>query len=199
MINANLIRSLAEEAARLKEYQLPSGATDEEVDAFLQRTGIAMPPELREWLLIYNGPCLGEGGMYGIRPALEANDIEDRLESYPTWRENQWIPIAGDGCGNRYIVPTRGEFGDGFPVLFIDVHEKPDTPTYIVASSVGKFLEFILAKGLREARNIQEDLLRCWPCNEDVVRVADPDIVRFHGVPFPWDLLSDEEKAIQAR
>src|SRR5262249_36759131 len=124
MLNANAIKSLAQEAARLKSYayQLPSGATNEDIDAFSQRTGITVPPEIREWLLMYNGPCIGIGGLYGIHPTQEGYEIESKLEGYEAWRDNHWIAIAGDGCGNLYVVPTRGEFGDGFPVLFIDVH-----------------------------------------------------------------------------
>ena len=79
MIDANEIKKLVHELARLDEYQLPSGATNEDCDAFSQRTGITMSPELKEWLLLYNGPCIGPGGLYGIHPLEEAYDIEDFL------------------------------------------------------------------------------------------------------------------------
>ena len=188
MIDANEIDKLVHELAQLDEYQLPSGATNEDCDAFSQRTGITMPPELREWLLLYNGPCIGPGGLYGIHPLEEAYDIEDFLGRRPTWRQNRWIPIAGDGCGDQYVVPTRGEFGDGFPVLFIDNHKDPDTPAYIVASSVGKFLEFLLRTEIEDTLDEGKDLQSRWPFDEAIVRAVDPDIVRFHGVPFPWEL-----------
>jgi len=202
MIDVNEIKKLVNEVARLDGYQLPSGATSEDCDGFSQRTGITMPPELREWLLLCNGPNLRAGGFYGIPPLPKDSDIESVFAFHPTWHDNGWLPIANDGCGDYFVVPTRAEFGKGCPVLFIDAHEDFDIPSYIVASGVGKLLESLLRKAiedsLHDAKEISRpsvwpflgewDLRDRWPFDEALVRAADPDIVRFRGVPLPWDL-----------
>ena len=88
------------------------------------------------------------------------------------------IPTAGDGCGNHYILATRGDFGAGFPVLFIDCSVDHESPAFIVASDIGRFLEFLLGKELGVAG---------WPFDKASVLHADPNIRRFQGVALPWD------------
>jgi len=40
---------------------LPRGASDDEIDVFVRRTGLTIPPEVREWLRFTNGPRIGPG------------------------------------------------------------------------------------------------------------------------------------------
>ena len=64
---------------------------------------MTMLPELREWLLLYNGPCIGPGGLYGIHPLEEAYDIEDFLGRRPTWAPE---PVDSH-CGRWLWRPVR--------------------------------------------------------------------------------------------
>jgi hypothetical protein len=91
--------------------------------------------------------------------------------------KKKWIPVASDGCGNYYAVPTNGEFGPGFPVVFIDSIASTDSPAYIVASGVLKFVRFYLEDELR---------LTQWPFDREEVVRCDPGILTFSGVKLPW-------------
>jgi cell wall assembly regulator SMI1 len=159
------------------EDVLPAGAELAECNAFEARTGISLPDDFRSWLKLSNGPCIGPGGLFGIRPARTALDIESRLANFPTWKTRKWLPVAGDGCGNYYVIPTQHEFGVGYPVVFIEPITTADAPQYIVASSIGRFLIFLLEEELGA---------KGWPFTETKVLEADPDIVRFVGVDLPW-------------
>ncbi len=176
MIDVCKIRQLLAQAPRPPEEGLPGGITDVECDAWEQRTGIHLPTEVRQWLKISNGPCVGPGGLYGIRPQRSYLDMEACLDRHPSWKIRKWIPVAGDSCGSCYVIPTQQEYGNGYPVLFVD-HCEPDAPAYIVASDIGHFLVSLLAK---------ETGVQGWPFNESYVTKADPEITRFVGVPLPW-------------
>jgi cell wall assembly regulator SMI1 len=154
------------------------GATERDIAGCEARIGLNVPTKLRAWLLACNGPCVGPGGVFGIRPRRQDLDIEQILTLHPIWHEKGWIPIAGDGCGNYYVVASKGEFGKGEPVIFIDTMDDDAVPAYIVASEVWRFLRFLLKKELGESK---------WPYNRDEVAVADPDILSFEDVTLPWN------------
>ena len=177
MIDARIIRDLLHIVPRPPEAAIPEGLSDYDLDAFVQRTGIDLPNELREWLKISNGPCVGPGGLLGIRPERKALDIELVLDILPSWRTKKWIPVAGDGCGNSYICPSTWGYGTCCPVMFIDTIEGVDSPSYVVASSVGHFLIAILER---------EVGARGWPFDRDTVIAADPEMLNVTGVPMPW-------------
>jgi len=158
-------------------HMLPEGATEAQLSAFLQRTGMQLPPELSSWLSISNGPCVGQGQLFGLETRREWRDIYHILALFPEWKEKKWIPVADDGCGNYYVVPTNGDFGPGFPIVFVDLGESFDSPAYIVASGVLKFIQFYLEDELR---------LTQWPFDRDEVVRRDPDILKFSGVKLPW-------------
>lgn len=157
--------------------ELPEGINDHECDVFEKRTGIRLPADLRDWLKLCNGPCAGPGGFFGIRPWRSDLDIEAILELYPEWEAKKWIPVAGDGCGNYYVMPTEQEFGPGFPVFFIEAEESRELPQYIAASDLGHFLIAILQRELN---------IKGWPFDRDFVMQSDPEITRFHSVKLPW-------------
>jgi hypothetical protein len=150
--------------------------SDTDCDGFTTRTGLALPDDLRDWLKLANGPCVGPGGLYGIRPPRPYLDIESVLARESGWKERGWIPIAGDGCGNFYVVPTQGEFGNGYPVFFVDM-SFPDEPCYIVASDIGHFLLFLLEDELEK---------QDWPFDETYVVKSDPNIRSYKGIDLPW-------------
>lgn len=175
--NEDLIRKLLSEAHQ-PAGGLPRGTSHEVLREFTKRTGVQIPNELQEWLLISNGPLVGPGGFYGVRPlAGDYVDIEAAFGSFPDWKTRGWIPIAGDGCGSYYIMVTHGEYGPGFPVIFCD-HANGFGPTYIVASNLGRFIEFMLREELGEY---------WWPFDRDRFIQEDPAILSFHGIPLPWE------------
>lgn len=157
---------------------LPSGVPRHVLEEFEESIGIRLPEGVQSWLATCNGPCVGAGGVMGISPLRKSLDITRRLASFPEWRVRGWLPIAGDGCGNYYLVATRNEFGRGEPVFFIDTMANRELPTYLVASDIWHFLRFFLLDDLKMTR---------WPFDAAEVVAADPDILRFKGAPLPWE------------
>lgn len=170
------IHNLLQRAERFIDGPLPPGATDAEIDDFTRRTEVSVPKDFRELLKISNGPPVGPAGLYGIRPALPSLDIESEFALFPSWRARRWIPVAGDGCGDYYVLLSQQEFGAGFPVVFVDqaCYEKVD---YIVASDVAHFVAFLLCESVGET---------AWPFDRADVLARDPSIAHFSDVPLPW-------------
>jgi hypothetical protein len=177
-MNIQRIKELISRVPRPPEEGIPEGITDAELNSFEERTGIALPEDVREWLKVANGPCVGPGGLFGLGEIHKHFNIYSFLEMYPCWKKKKWIPIGGDGCGNYYVVATQREYGEGFPVLFVDTLVSPELPSYIAASDIGHFLIFLLE---RELGNM------AWPFNEKVVTTNDPGILHFTGIPLPWE------------
>jgi hypothetical protein len=154
---------------------LPGGVTDEAIAAFEMRTRLAVPASLRAWLRLINGPCIGPGGLLGIAPERRSLDIEEVLNSYPRWRENGWIPVAGDGCGDYYVLNTTESGG---PVYFIDTASDADHLAYAVGSNLWRFLWFLLK---------EEMGTEGWLFSKGYVISCDTDIVKCVAAPLPWD------------
>ncbi|MCR9296032.1 MAG: hypothetical protein NXI32_25225 [bacterium] len=81
-----------------------------------------------------------------------------------------WELLRG-GQGNDY--------GNGEPVLFVDVNDDSSQTAFLAASNTWSFLRFLLRKELGETR---------WPYSESEVIRDDPEIESFVGVPLPWDV-----------
>jgi len=172
------VKDLVARSSSPPDEPLPAGATDWAIAELEQRTGLEVPGDLRSFLLFSNGPCVGPGGLMGINAVKKSLDMEHVLGLYPKWLEKGWIPAAGDGCGNYYLVVTRNDFGPGEPVVFIETIESHDTPAFVVASGMWQFVRFLLRKELGESR---------WPFARDEVVAADPGILSFRGVSLPWE------------
>lgn len=157
---------------------LPPGTTDAEIDGFETRTGISVPPMLKDWLKFTNGPCIGAGGVRGLCTPYPADGIEHYYDIFPEWCRRGWIPIAGDGCGDYYVVATRDEDGPGQPVFFIDCHLDENQPAYVVASDFLHFLEFYLGRELEDGG---------WPFHRDFVIGRDPQLEYYTTVPRAWE------------
>jgi cell wall assembly regulator SMI1 len=155
------------------------GATDNAISAFEARTKTRLPPDVAVWLRVCNGSRAGPGGLFGIDQSdPEILDIEGLWALIPNWRKRRWLPIAGDGCGNYYIVPLDEDFGDEHPVIFVDMISNPDAPEYIVASDIEHFLNFLFERELGDSS---------WPFAREAVLARDPAIRKFSGVALPWD------------
>lgn len=171
------IQRLASQVPSPPGEPLPPGASDDEIDAFSKRTGVQVPTDLREWWKFTNGPCIGPGGMYGIRPQREHLDLEGVYQHHPEWQRLNWIPVAGDGCGNEYVLTVTPESGPLRPVYFFE-HEQSDPRRfeYVVASGLWQFLRFLLREEMGG---------RGWPFDRDFVLKADPDLTACSTLP--WD------------
>jgi SMI1 / KNR4 family (SUKH-1) len=163
---------------------LPAGISDADIDLFTEKTGLPVPTELRAWLLFTNGPCIGPGGIYGIRPKRNHLDIECTYEHLPEFKENRWIPIGSDGCGDYYVIalaPHHQSVESVEPVYFIDLHLKNcfAKPTYVAASGFMRFLRFLFREEL--------GLGSGWPFDEKPVLENDPDLSKCTGAVMPWE------------
>jgi len=176
-MHMSAISELLAEVPKPPGEGLPPGLADADLQAFSERTGIPLPPDFAQWLKFSNGPCVGPGGVFGIGTSRSALDIESYLTIYPAWKLKKWIPVAGDGCGNYYLLATQGEFGPGFPVFFVDTSASSNSPAYIAASDIEHFLIFLLEKELGRTR---------WPFDRATVAEQDPMVFHFQKVPLPW-------------
>lgn len=97
----------------------------------------------------------------GLCPGDDYLDIEARYRGYPHWRVRGWIPIAGDGLGNYYVLDTTRRTRSGHPILFLD-HEQSeveicDTPNYVAASNLWSFLRYLFLDELHAAYNLFDE------------------------------------------
>jgi cell wall assembly regulator SMI1 len=157
------ILELLERVERPPSPRAVSGASDEQLAGLRRTLGFELPAELNRWLRVCNGVIAGPGGLYGADPPEDFLDIDGPLR--PGWRENRWIPVAGDGTGNQYVLDASRRHFDGDAVYFVDVMEDPDALSYVVASSLERFLRFLLLADLGDRR---------WPFDETHVSAVDP-------------------------
>jgi hypothetical protein len=161
---------------RAPEQPFPGGASDEELADLARRLDLELPIELADWLRVCKGEQIGPGGVFGARPDDEDGDIVAQLSRYPRWRVNGWLPIAGDGCGNCYVLLTSDMLA-GF-VGFVDVQSDPDFLDCVVASDLWRFLAFLFTRELGESR---------WPHDPDEVLAKDPELARATAELLPWN------------
>lgn len=162
---------------RLWDYpEPPRRATSMEIDELGKAIEVPIPDEVREWLSVCNGSGL-IGGFYGTASGA-GYSIAYVLDLCPDWKAKGWIPVAGDGCGNEYILSTRPEDGVGNPVFFIDSSIDPQRIHYVVASGLWHFLRFIYLDELGD---------HSWPFDKAAVVSQDPSIVTCTNHPKPWE------------
>lgn len=172
---------LAQQAPRAPETQLPGGADPALLTAFEERNGFSVPAELREWLLLYNAPVIGPGGIFGVGVG-QFCDMDAMYDALPFWRESGWVPVAGDGCGDYYVLDSRTAVGETHPIYFVD-QACYECPAYIVASGLWQFLRFLLEGEVWRAAGRQH----YWPWEGEAVLRRDPLLAQYRGpVPFPW-------------
>jgi hypothetical protein len=155
--------------------EIPDGASDEMLANFTKRTGTTLPLAVEELLKLSNAPYIDSQVLLGVSDE-EHRDIESTYMLFPSWKERGWIPIGADGSGNYYVVPTKEEFGEGHPVLFVEAVIDPDIPAYIVASDVAHFVLFLIERELKMSK---------WPFDRDDLLARDPNIRNYRGVSLP--------------
>jgi cell wall assembly regulator SMI1 len=93
------------------------------------------------WLGVCNGPFVGPGGLFGVDAERDSLDIRHVMGRFPNWADLGWIPIAGDGSGN-YFVLLPNPHKD--VVAFVDATLDPYATGYVVASDLPRFLVALL-------------------------------------------------------
>ena len=171
-----------------KRLPIVVALSDADLDAFSERTGFELPEEIRAWFKIANGLFAGEIPLYGIRPRHGPVDLESELEYYPFWKRKRWLPISDDRFGNHYIVPLGGDFGPGFPVIFVETIVDETKPGFIVASDLEHFIRGMIKfeVAFEEAFPVQP-METDWPFEEEEVLREDPAILNFTGIALPWE------------
>jgi hypothetical protein len=157
----------------------------ETIEIFCSRNRLSLPDDLQDWLSRCLGYCLLSGKslrcLSAERPMF---DIEVLFESTP-WRAKQWIPVGDDGCGDYYVVPCGSDGAGMYPVWFVDQSDY-DSAAYVVASNVGRFVEFMLLDAIEFATGDPSGHAR-WPFDRGSVIARDSAIMRCRGVPLPWE------------
>ncbi len=177
MNNIDYAKMLMKQAPFPKNETFPCGVDQDEVKMFEERYSLHIPQDYNELLQFSNGPVIGEGGIFGIEPLRDELNVSNFYNLFPTWSKKGWIPIAGDGCGNYYVILSGNNSSS--VVYFIDAHEDENKLTYIVGSSVWNFILLML---LKENGDLD------WPFSKEDVLSIDPSIERIRsGVPFAWD------------
>ena len=169
------VLDLIQRAPKPPEARSPQGASPDQIESLERQLGYPLPDWLRRWLDVCNGYMAGPGGLYGAEADRSSLDI--KRASWPEWRELGWVPIAGDGNGNAYVVPAllpnAGEF-----VYFVDCAEDPSQLAYVVGSSIPNFLRFLLERDMGELG---------WPFDPDFVLARDPAIAQADAGLLPWN------------
>jgi len=106
-------------------------------------------------------------------------DVEGYLDTYPLWPDKKWLPVAGDGCGNTYVLIADPSDPLYLSVCFIDSAE-PDMISYIVASGIWYFIQFLIEKEKGEELH--------WPFDKEYVSSIDPDMLELEPTLLPWNL-----------
>ena len=169
------VSSLLHRVPRAPEQPFPGGASEAELADLARRLDIALPDDLATWLRVCKGEAIGPGGVFGARPDRESDDIAAVLALHPRWRTKGWLPVAGDGCGNYYVLFTTHPLA-GF-VGFIDTIADPDHLDYLVASNLWQFLLFLFERELGEPG---------WPFDARAVLAKDPGLAQAPAELVPW-------------
>lgn len=134
-----ILRGLVAGAIRAPEEEAPRGADPAEIDSLQARVGCGIPPVLRAWLSVCRGAGIGPGGVFGSRPDNPYLDMAQRRDSFSEWAEQGWLPVAGDGCGNCYVLAADGTVG------FVDTMKDPGRIDCQAAGDLLSFMTSLLA------------------------------------------------------
>lgn len=126
-------------AIRAPEEEAQRGASPAETYSLQARLGCGIRLVLRAWLSVCRGAGIGPGGVFGHRPDEPCLDMPRRRDSFPGWAEQDWLPVAGDGCGNYYVLTADGTVG------FVDTMNDPGRIDRQVAGDLLLFMTGLLA------------------------------------------------------
>lgn len=151
------------------------GASAEEIRDLEARLGIVIPESLAAWLRVCRGSAGGDGGLFGVGNSRSHLDIDYTMNLFPGWQQRGWIPVAGDGCGNYYVLMTAEP---GAPVGFVDTISAEDEIHYVAATSLPIFLRELLVDVVSPTG---------WPFDRNYVAQVDPAMLEVVPSPFQDD------------
>jgi cell wall assembly regulator SMI1 len=161
-----------------------TGASASDLASFEERTGIVIPPAIRDWLSLCNGAWVGAGGAFGVAPQPhEGLDMESVYASWSDWAMKGWIPLGDDQTGDYYMAGTAQSIEPEGVVFFLDTHQSFEEPWFVVASDVWHFMKGYLSDERGDD---------WWPFDRDAVVASDPEILRYSSLVLPWE--RDEQR-----
>jgi len=163
------------------ELKLGKSIRIDELNLVLHSYNLQPNEDLLEYFGSINGVIIGLGALLGIKRDLPFLSVEFYKNLNSFILTEKILPIATDGTGNIYvIVLDKSDIRYG-SVYFIDLHTTPFCLEYVVASSLVKFLKFILKFYRGEAVNK-------WPYSKQFMEELDPDLFKIKDVHlFIWD------------
>jgi hypothetical protein len=144
----------------------------EEIAGAEGRLGFRFPQEFREFLSLCNGAEVGRSGLYGIKTEKRFFDLERSYGNSPQFKRWKMLPVAGDGCGNFYLLDRKDRH-----VYFYDAISD-DEPGYVVASDFWHFAYFYITEPLEK---------RGWPVEKAYVLKIDPEMAKPCKAPPIWE------------
>lgn len=173
------VLTLLATAPGLDEGQPPIiGASPDDLRVLREQLGFDLPEQLVDWLMVCNGSLAGPGGLFGANQRNDFLDIAGRM--YDGWRERRWIPVAGDGCGDFYVLDASRTHLPTGGIFFIDQCDY-DALDYVVASTLGVFVRQLL---LQDRQEITPDR---WPFDQESALAADPRMAEVQPAQLlPW-------------
>ncbi|MGH3342120.1 MAG: SMI1/KNR4 family protein [Carbonactinosporaceae bacterium] len=164
------VMALVERAVAEGEEEPHPGASPEQIAELQRALGFPMPGELATWLRLCNSSVGLHGIFYGTGNQRPDLNIEWHLDRHPYWRDQRWIPVADDSCGNHYVIDCSQHLTATPAAYFIDHTEDEDSLAYAVAATLPSLLRFLLEEDL-EVPGYEG-----WPFDANYVLSKDPDL-----------------------
>lgn len=164
-------------------------ATPQAIDNFAEKSGLVLPPDLRQYLLIADGETRKSAGMIGnwrLMPIAEIQAAwglltklsekgaftgkQPRTTPYiqKAWWHAGWIPIVSSDTGHFFCLDTDPPETKRTGQVLIFLQDRPDR--YLVAASLGVWFD-------RVARDLEAGI---YTYNE---------VNGFNGEAFMWSAL----------
>ncbi|HLO99918.1 MAG TPA: SMI1/KNR4 family protein [Fimbriimonas sp.] len=141
-----------------------------------QELGFPFSPQLALWIDRFGADMLGPGGLSEVDESNDPQGLLVRTTAHPEWVEMGWVPVAGDWCGNYYVVDTKLP---SEPVYFIDSYEDVGVPAYVAASNFRLFVDLF-------SKHDRGELPFHWPFAKTDTLTLDPEL-ELISAPMPWD------------
>jgi hypothetical protein len=154
----------------------PSAEAESKRRKYEAALGFPFSPQLAHWSDRFGADMFGPEGLSHVEDDDEGQGVIARTTAHPEWVGQGWVPIAGDWCGNYYVVDTKQP---SEPVYFIDSFEDVGVPTYVAASSLKRFVELF-------SKHDQGKLSFHWPFAKSESLALDPELEKIDAT-MPWD------------
>lgn len=158
------------------------GASPPALERAMRRWDLPLDGVLREWFEFCNGVSIGPEALYGLEQSEPDLDVDVRRSLGVGWAEAGWVPVAGDGFGNSYVVDMAGKTVQSHQaVIFVEAVD-PLEPVYAIASNMWTFVEKYVRRDEPGSSGWE-----VWDLTSAMR--SDPELADVRGVvPMPWEL-----------